>query len=340
MTVEFVAVNPSSGVHIGPPVPIGGWSDSTVTLIVNVKTIMFLISSVIQIFMYIGIFCNCITIPEEENEDIISKNEAFLFCYGNKSYELTQTNRRNNSLDLDDLADLNFTPQPVRNSLTLAFIENAYIIFWISKDLFWSWGTGDLTKGRDLAIMYESFAMCFGLLSIFIYILTAYLYRRNLVRLIDCITTIFWISANYIWMCGEFFLRYDNLTYDDANEGNDTGTRIASAICFSFGLVFQGIACAILYYNHRENNRQQQQILQRRRQNSNESDGSSSHDALNRSVHDRDQDTVSVQLNPMIEMTQIVANQTFKYDRLFVSLAPQHGNKKIEDIDQEELVLF
>jgi hypothetical protein len=345
MTIEFVATNPSSGVHVGPHVPIGGMSDDTVSFLINTKTILFLISSTIQIFMYIGIFCNYIKVPEEEDEDVISKNEAFLFCYGNKSYELAQTNnnRANNniSLDLDDLSDINFNSMqllPVQNTLTLAVIENAYIIFWISKDLFWSWGTGDLTKGKDLAIMYESFAMCFGLLSIFIYVLTSYLYRRNLLRLLDSITTIFWISANYIWMCGEFFLRYDNLTYDDANEGNDTSTRIASAICFSLGLTLQAIIVGIIIWQRRKHD-----LLERRPRT-----GSDEYTTVHGMLSGVEMTTHVVSVQPS-EGDALEGNQEkgkkkkFKYEHLLESFAPkkQAKEKNTNDfIDEEELVLF
>jgi hypothetical protein len=294
MSIEFCSTNPSSHVHVGPSVPLGCMSDTTQATVVNTKTILFLISSTIQLVMYILIFGNCIRIPEEEDEDIISKNEAWLFCYGKRSYSMPQPlhstamntmdfhqhqhqqqgliRQGSNSsgqkvakhefLSLDDFDDMEIdftdsplasTSTPIHNTVTLAFIENAYIIFWISKDLFWSWGTGDLTKGKNLAIMFEALAMCFGLLSIFIYILTAYLYRRNVLRLLDSITTIFWISANYVWMCGEFFLRYENLTYDDEDEGNDTTTRIVSAILFCLGIILQIFVCSILVYQKRKN---------------------------------------------------------------------------------------
>jgi hypothetical protein len=343
MSIEFIATTPSSHVHVGPNVPIGGMSNSMQSALINTKTVLFLISSIIQLYMYIGIFCNCIKIPEEEDEDAVSRNEAYLFCYGNKSYELTHQQHmmsRSNALDVsispasvtnpiprsdsDDINDINFNsvnlvgsstrsepPIDNRNVLTLAYIENAYIIFWISKDLFWSWGTGDLTKGQDLAIMYEALAMSFGCLSIFIYILTAYLYRRNILRLFDCITTIFWISANFVWMCGEFFLRYDNLTYDDENEGNDSSTRIVSAILFTLGLLIQLVIIFImLYYNY---------VFQQAAQKPSSSIVSSS-----------------------VEMTTV--KSPFNYERLFVNTIPQQQQKQhqlggLMD-DDEEIIVF
>lgn len=257
MTVEFCDTQPSSHIRIGPHTPIGGMAPETVSTLINIKTILFLLSSLVQIVMYLLVYSRCILTPEDEEEDLISKNEAMLFFYGEKSFD--QSNNSNGSgnsensegnardaLEDDDVTlQLQTTSSPY--GLTLALIENAYIIFWVSKDLFWSWGTGDLTKGRDLAIMFESMAMCFGSLSIFIYVLTAYLYRRNIVRFLDSITTVLWISANFVWMCGEFFIRYDNLRYDDEDAGNDGNTRILSAILFLLGILLQLYILIALY---------------------------------------------------------------------------------------------
>lgn len=82
MTVEFVDTNPSSHVHIGPHVPLGGFSPEVVTFMVNFKTALFLIASFVQIVMYICIWLKYIPMPEEDNEDIVSKNEVLLFFNG------------------------------------------------------------------------------------------------------------------------------------------------------------------------------------------------------------------------------------------------------------------
>jgi hypothetical protein len=237
MTVEFVSVNPSSNVHIGSHVPLGGIPEYIINDMVNIKTMLFLLSAVVQLAMYVCIFCKIVPMPEGEDEDLICKNEVMLFFYGNKSYA-QQQQASDDGADLDDITlatEENFSA----NSLTLAYVENMYIIFWVSKDLFWSWGTGDLFNGFKLAIFYEAAAMCFATLSLFVHLITAYIYRRNTLLLLDCITTILWISANFVWMCGEFFLRYDNLAHDDGDEGNDSGTRIVSAALFALGLTIQ-----------------------------------------------------------------------------------------------------
>jgi hypothetical protein len=248
MTTEFVAEPPSSTVHLGPTVPLGGLSKQTIENMVNAKSVLFLISSSIQILMYILIFCRVIPMPEDDEEDMVSKNEAVLFFYGSQSYSknLQDHMALDNSDDvhiisLDDVGSEKGSRGNAGPSygFSLIFIENGYILFWILKDLCWSWGTGDLTDDQQTAIAFESLAMCCGTVSIFIYALTSYLYRRNTLRFLDAITTIFWIAANFVWMSGEFFLRYDNLEYDDQTQGNDYNTRVASATLFLLGLLVQ-----------------------------------------------------------------------------------------------------
>jgi hypothetical protein len=140
--------------------------------------------------------------------------------------------------------------------LTLAFIESGYIIFWIFKDLFWSFGTGDLNTEFGSVVVYEILAMCFGFTALCVYLVTAYIYRRKTLRFLDSLTTIFWISANFVWMCGEFFIRYDNLQFDDANPGNDRNTRIASATLFVAGMLTQLYVVIVLYLRYRQKQQQ------------------------------------------------------------------------------------
>jgi hypothetical protein len=240
MTLEFTTTQPSSHVHIGPKVPIGGLSDDEISDIFYAKTTLFFFAALVQVAMYLGIYYKILDMPKDYNEDYVSKNEAQLLFRGGAYKRPART----------DLMILKGEAAVEEHSydITLAFIENAYIIFWISKDLFWSWGTGDLTRGRDQVIFYESTAMLFGTLSILIYCITAYIYRRNLVLLLDSLTTICWIGANYVWMCGEFFLRYNNLQYDDTNEHDDWQTRVASAILFCSGLLIQLFVISYLSY--------------------------------------------------------------------------------------------
>lgn len=103
-----------------------------------------------------------------------------------------------------------------------------------------------------MTVLIEVSAMLFGLLSLSVFLLSAYLCRRDSVSLLDCVTTMLWVSANFVWMSGEFFLRYRNLQVDDSNEGNDSGTRIASLGLFAAGILLQIIVIVnrtISYYS-------------------------------------------------------------------------------------------
>lgn len=258
MTLEVVCNKPSSNVHVGPAVPLGGIDSSQQATLINIKTVFFTIAAIVQVMMYIGIFLRLVDMPEDENEDVVSKNEAQLLLRGGVHHRTLRTDLLilKGDRSVDDHS----------HAITLAFIENAYIIFWTSKDLFWSFGTGDLTRGRDQIIFYESTAMLFGTLSILIYFVTAYIYRRNVVLLMDAVTTICWIGANFVWMCGEFFIRYDDLKYDDSTEQNDSSTRIVSSILFCSGLLLQFSVIAYLTIKKhklfRRNRRKEKQVVE------------------------------------------------------------------------------
>jgi len=226
---------PSSSVHAGPHVPLGGVPQTEATHLKSGKMALFALGALFQVIMYLLIYCGCLKMPEEEDEDIISKNEIQIMCGRSNAAWLAVSDAM--------IVRGERSTEASSAGITVAFMERAYIIFWISKDLFWSWGTGDLVNkdqgGVGLIIFFESVALLFGTLSILIYVVTAYIYRRSMVRFIDCITTICWIAANYVWMSGEFFLRYVNLEYDDWTEGNDSPTRIAASCLFCFGILLQ-----------------------------------------------------------------------------------------------------
>lgn len=305
MTIEFTDITPSSNIHFGPDVPIGGIPESSIYVMTQTKTFLFLIGWLSQIAMYVLIYCGKIPMPEQQDEDIVIRNEATLFLLGKQSYTAAMVSDVDAMLDLEEEfpeyhdLDTFHTRSQASPQITLAFIENAYIIFWISKDLFWSFGTGDLTQGLDSAIIYEIFAMCFGFTALCVYLVTAYIYRRKKLRFLDSLTTIFWISANYVWMCGEFFIRYDNLQYDDATAGNDRNTRIASATLFALGFATQIYVSIVLYWRYRK--RQSQGRL---------TEGS---------TH-RSSSTVV----PKIELYDV--KSLIRYQTLMVSMSPQHSN--------------
>ena len=91
----------------------------------------------------------------------------------------------------------------IKYHVSLAFIERIYIIFWISKDFFWSVGTGEVFNYRPLAPMWEGLAMIMGCSAIFVYVAACYVYRRDFMQLLDNVSTIMWICANFVWMCGK-----------------------------------------------------------------------------------------------------------------------------------------
>eukprot|EP01038_Epipyxis_sp_PR26KG_P011869 gene11869-15886_t len=246
MTTELCDVVPSSGIHLGPPVPIGGISPNKIKAMILIKTIMFCIGIMLQIMMYSVVYCKLIPMPEEDDEDVITRNEALLLFCGNKhSNNYTKTNANYDLDTISEIGDDTFNDSSL--IITLAVIENAYIVFWIGKDLFWALGTGDLVtiNMHEIVIFYESAAMSFGTLAIVIYVVVAYLYRRNLIRFLDSITVILWILANYTWMVGEFFIRYQNLDYDDKTEKDDATTRIIAAFLFCSGITVQ--VCILCY---------------------------------------------------------------------------------------------
>lgn len=133
MLLEFTSSIPSSHIHMGPKVPFGGVSDEAENSLIRTKTAMFFFAAAVQIFMYLGIYYNAIEMPGDEDEDTISKNEAHKLFFGKDHHSIpndTLISKSDSGVDHHS------------HELSLAFIENAYIIFWISKDLFWSWGTG------------------------------------------------------------------------------------------------------------------------------------------------------------------------------------------------------
>jgi hypothetical protein len=247
MMCEFIAVTPSSRIHVGPQVPIGGLDAKTIDRMIDTKTIIILIGGGIQLFMYIGIALRFIVVPGSDTpEDVIVTNEAKLLCCGRRrSYEQTSTTI--DPIDFDD--DLNMSLDlDGHNSdftLTYSYISNTFIVFWIVKDSFWAFGTGDLGfadlvfNSKDLVLFYEGGAMTAGALAITAVMISAYLLRRDVMTFLDHIVGILWLSSNYCWMIGEFFLRYRNLELDDGNEGDDMITRIIASVLFSSSFALQ-----------------------------------------------------------------------------------------------------
>ena len=287
MTIEFLTSKMSSSIHLGPPVPL----DSSITaaqanVMIDTKNYLFLIGSLVQCGMYVGIYMGGVQMPLDDEEDKVARREMVRLLnlevdideMEHSQSSKAMTGRSNSESIGSSTADNTIVnnpdySDPTRSSssgnsavsidsqspsspgrgralssadeiiskfpISCAFVEYFYIVFWISKDMFWSWGTGDLIQGEASAVLFETCALCFGTLSFCVYTVTAYIYRFNHVRFVDALTTLCWIAANFVWMSGEFFIRYQNLELDDSDEGNDGATRVASAVLFSAGLALQ-----------------------------------------------------------------------------------------------------
>jgi hypothetical protein len=236
MSIEFISTNSSSNIHFGPDVPLSTMSDGTENVITNIKIALFSISFGTQILMYLGIWQGWFEMPKHLSED------------SSAIFELTRLIGDRNQLGLarnqNRLGPLNEPVLP--RGISTAFVEFLYITFWIAKDMLWSYGTGDIEiNNRPLAIFLETMGLCCGLLAMLVYIVTAYIYRHSRICFLDCMTTIFWIAANYVWMSGEFFVRYKNLQLTDDNSGNDRNPRIIATTFFLCGI---GIQLYVILY--------------------------------------------------------------------------------------------
>lgn len=366
MLIEFCDTQPSSHIHFGPTVPIGGIPDEDVATISTVKGVLFYFGALSQVVMYLCLQCRLIKMPQDEPEDEQARVEAVRLLLGSsfnskkcgsnssvivkssvsnnigydtisdngdelengcdtvatnsntlptESVSKTANMEHNGNNDginetvvrVDSISDV-ADEFPDDSHISLAFIENIYIIFWISKDLFWSWGTGDFINERNLAIFYESAALSCGLLSITTYLIVAYANRYRIMEFLDAATTIFWISANFVWMSGELFIRYDNLQYDDETAQNDGITRIISSILFCCGITIQAVIFSTFLLK-----------IMRRNYDSKESIS----------------ENVIQKLNG-IEMTTITQNM--KYTNILTTFSPQHS--KGENSDDEDTILF
>lgn len=82
MSVEFSSSHRSSDIHLGPPIPLGGLSNDQAISLVRLKTVLFLLASLSQCIMYVGIYLDRLPMPEDEGEDMVAKNECALLLEG------------------------------------------------------------------------------------------------------------------------------------------------------------------------------------------------------------------------------------------------------------------
>lgn len=160
------------------------------------------------------------------------------------------------SQSLSSLSTYLKPPKKINNILTLTMIEHVYIIFWILKDIFWSWGTGELFNITDFNtnFFFELIGILCSGCGFVIYFYYIILFYNEKDRFVDFLTMFCWLSANFTWMTGEFFIRYETMNLDDETEGNDDVTRIISFTFFLFGIFLQFIQFLmhILYYYTKE----------------------------------------------------------------------------------------
>ena len=96
---------------------------------------------------------------------------------------------------------------------TLRRLENAHVAFWLIKDYCWCTST----KWLGLAMIGPTLAFAIHI---------ACLTRDDVEDCIHNVATCFWITANVVWMIGEFYF--------------DDGTRTQARVVFWAGLLVLG----------------------------------------------------------------------------------------------------
>lgn len=90
------------------------------------------------------------------------------------------------------------------------FFENLHILFWLIKDMCW-------------CMLYKPIALCMIPPTLLLAIYFMIKFRKDTMELAHNIAVCLWISANSLWMYGEFY-------YED-------GLRQYAAILFASGLI-------------------------------------------------------------------------------------------------------
>jgi hypothetical protein len=243
MTCEFIYTRPPTGIeHLGPTLPLGGFPEADEQRLLNITTVFFVLALSVQATYYAFVGCGVVSMPGEDGvdeDDVLVKSDIQdLCCEPSRSRSLSISSSHSRSRSFDETA-----PKKVYTS---TFIENAYVVFWIIKDLFWALGTGSIEgitgrnqKGREVVYFLETIAIVAAICSFLAYFVTAYLMRRNGIRFLDAVSASCWVLANTVWMCGEFFVRYDSLAMDDEDEADDIDTRLGSTFLFSIAIIIQ-----------------------------------------------------------------------------------------------------
>ena len=262
MIVEFYCTIPSSHIHIGLDTPVGGITKPYQLILVHVKHWLFMTAVISQVIVYGGFFFGYISVPTDEEEDALrnqSKPTAASLQQGDKDRDQEVTIELGNRITTGDELPGGPTPTPDSDEdrgldaserifgASMVVCEYLYLGPWMLKDLFWSWATGDFGDLHMFKeVTSEVLAITFGCIAMAAFTYVAFLYRHNLEAFLDSVTSVCWVAANLTWMCGEFFIRYDNMEVDDLTEHNDSSTRMFSAMFFIIGLLIQ--FCIVVYY--------------------------------------------------------------------------------------------
>ena len=99
-------------------------------------------------------------------------------------------------------------------------LENSHILLWLIKDSFWA-----------LNLRVPGMIMIIPTLAVALYI--TWQTRQILSELLHNLAVVFWITANCMWMTGEFFGL-------DEKIGSGYGLRQYALIPFSLGLIVLG----------------------------------------------------------------------------------------------------
>ena len=177
MTLEFTSSVPSSHVHFGLESPIGGITSHWQLVLVHIKHWLFFMAVVIQIALYVCLYRGIVPMPTDglsmpdENGSMGTgktysgvdhstnstdrehdgRGDVVVDLNNIHSHNIDRTqggkkndNRMIGLLDSDiDTDEEDEVPENERVfGCSMVVIENFYVLFWMMKDLMWSWSTG------------------------------------------------------------------------------------------------------------------------------------------------------------------------------------------------------
>ena len=160
MFLEFTCSNPSTHIHIGLVTPIGGVTDYYQVVLIQIKHWLFLCAVIIQIVLYIGLLKGFVPMPIDEPEtgikgdnptevrDIQHENENEMVTIDLSTVNPVIDNNKTVTPTEEPIVEADNNANACTNAderifgCSMIVIENFYVLFWMFKDLFWSWSTG------------------------------------------------------------------------------------------------------------------------------------------------------------------------------------------------------